>query len=94
MLLTTHKLTCPKGAAIRFSMGAQPPRRGTGETGEGTLRVSFAGGGKNLMRGLERLREGLVRIGTQPGGRGARANGKHSISCPTMILTSYDFDQP
>jgi aspartate aminotransferase len=30
-----------------------------GEGGEGTLRVSFAGGGENLSRGLDRLREGL-----------------------------------
>ena len=30
-----------------------------GEGGEGTLRVSFASGGENLARGLERLREGL-----------------------------------
>jgi hypothetical protein len=27
--------------------------------GEGTLRVSFASGGANLARGLERLRAGL-----------------------------------
>jgi aspartate/methionine/tyrosine aminotransferase len=32
-----------------------------GPGGEGTLRVSFASGGENLARGLERLREGLVR---------------------------------
>jgi aspartate aminotransferase len=32
-----------------------------GVGGEGTLRVSFASGGENLTRGLERLREGLVR---------------------------------
>jgi aspartate aminotransferase len=32
-----------------------------GAGGEGTLRVSFASGGENLARGLERLREGLVR---------------------------------
>jgi aminotransferase len=31
-----------------------------GEGGEGTLRVSFASGGENLTRGLERLRMGLV----------------------------------
>jgi aspartate aminotransferase len=30
-----------------------------GPGGEGTLRVSFASGGENLARGLERLREGL-----------------------------------
>ena len=33
-----------------------------GEGGEGTLRVSFASGGENLARGLERLREGLSRL--------------------------------
>jgi aspartate aminotransferase len=32
-----------------------------GPAGEGTLRVSFASGGDNLTRGLERLREGLAR---------------------------------
>jgi aspartate aminotransferase len=31
-----------------------------GAGGEGTLRVSFASGGDNLARGLERLREGLA----------------------------------
>jgi aspartate/methionine/tyrosine aminotransferase len=31
-----------------------------GAGGEGTLRVSFASGGENLTRGLERLREGLA----------------------------------
>jgi aspartate/methionine/tyrosine aminotransferase len=31
-----------------------------GPGGEGTLRVSFASGGENLARGLDRLREGLV----------------------------------
>jgi aspartate/methionine/tyrosine aminotransferase len=33
-----------------------------GEGGEGTLRVSFASGGDNLTRGLDRLREGLSRL--------------------------------
>jgi aspartate aminotransferase len=32
-----------------------------GPGGEGTLRVSFASGGENLTRGLDRLREGLAR---------------------------------
>jgi aspartate/methionine/tyrosine aminotransferase len=32
-----------------------------GAGGEGTLRVSFASGGENLTRGLDRLREGLAR---------------------------------
>jgi aspartate aminotransferase len=32
-----------------------------GVGGEGTLRVSFASGGENLERGLERLRKGLAR---------------------------------
>jgi aspartate aminotransferase len=32
-----------------------------GAGGEGTLRVSFASGGENLARGLDRLREGLAR---------------------------------
>ncbi len=33
-----------------------------GPGGEGTLRVSFASGGENLERGLERLRDGLRRM--------------------------------
>jgi arginine:pyruvate transaminase len=33
-----------------------------GPGGEGTLRVSFAAGGATLERGLERLRDGLLRL--------------------------------
>lgn len=33
-----------------------------GQGGEGTLRVSFAAGGENLSRGLQRLRKGLLEI--------------------------------
>jgi aspartate/methionine/tyrosine aminotransferase len=33
-----------------------------GASGEGTLRVSFAAGGETLERGLERLRDGLLRL--------------------------------
>jgi aspartate/methionine/tyrosine aminotransferase len=33
-----------------------------GDSGEGTLRVSFASGGDNLARGLERLRAGLASL--------------------------------
>jgi aspartate aminotransferase len=33
-----------------------------GPGGEGTLRVSFAAGGETLERGLERLRDGLLRL--------------------------------
>ena len=33
-----------------------------GEGGEGTLRISFASGGENLTRGLNRLREGLQEV--------------------------------
>ena len=33
-----------------------------GPCGEGTLRVSFAGGGATLERGLERLRASLVKL--------------------------------
>ena len=36
-----------------------------GDGGEGTLRVSFAGGGKMLDHGLERLRDGLKRLAEQ-----------------------------
>jgi aspartate/methionine/tyrosine aminotransferase len=34
-----------------------------GVGGEGTLRVSFAGGGETLEQGLKRLREGLKNLG-------------------------------
>ena len=36
-----------------------------GPGGEGTLRVSFAAGGETLERGLERLRDGLLRLSEQ-----------------------------
>jgi aspartate/methionine/tyrosine aminotransferase len=36
-----------------------------GPAGEGTLRVSFAAGGENLERGLDRLREGLARLAAE-----------------------------
>jgi len=36
-----------------------------GHGGEGTLRVSFAAGGEALERGLERLRDGLMRLAEQ-----------------------------
>jgi len=48
-LMVEHGVVVVHGAAY-----------GTG--GEGTLRVSFASGGENLTRGLERLREGLARL--------------------------------
>jgi len=42
-----------------------------GPGGEGTLRVSFAAGGETLERGLERLRDGLMRLAEQvPGEQG------------------------
>jgi aspartate aminotransferase len=42
-----------------------------GPGGEGTLRVSFAAGGETLESGLERLRNGLMRLAEQaPGGKG------------------------
>ena len=37
-----------------------------GEGGEGMLRISFASGGENLTRGLNRLRDGLKEIDTGP----------------------------
>jgi aspartate/methionine/tyrosine aminotransferase len=36
-----------------------------GPGGEGTLRVSFAAGGETLEQGLERLREGLMRLANE-----------------------------
>ena len=36
-----------------------------GPGGEGTLRVSFAAGGETLERGLDRLREGLLRLSAE-----------------------------
>jgi len=41
-----------------------------GPGGEGTLRVSFAAGGETLERGLERLRDGLLRLAVQSRGEG------------------------
>jgi aspartate/methionine/tyrosine aminotransferase len=38
-----------------------------GPGGEGTLRVSFAAGGETLERGLEQLREGLLRLAAGSG---------------------------
>jgi aspartate/methionine/tyrosine aminotransferase len=37
-----------------------------GRGGEGTLRVSFAGGGDTLASGVSRLRDGLLRLGMEP----------------------------
>ena len=48
-LLEEHGVVVAHGAAY-------------GEGGEGTLRVSFASGGDNLARGLERLRDGLTAL--------------------------------
>ena len=48
-LLAEHGVVVVDGAAY-------------GEAAEGTLRVSFAGGGENLKQGLGRLREGLARL--------------------------------
>jgi aspartate aminotransferase len=48
-LLEEHGVVVAHGAAY-------------GEGGEGTLRVSFASGGDNLARGLERLRTGLAAL--------------------------------
>jgi aspartate/methionine/tyrosine aminotransferase len=41
-----------------------------GESGEGTLRVSFAAGGNTLEQGLKRLRDGLKRLYEQSRGKG------------------------
>jgi aspartate aminotransferase len=38
-----------------------------GKAGEGTLRVSFAGGGESLEHGLDRLRRGLLRLADKRG---------------------------
>jgi aspartate/methionine/tyrosine aminotransferase len=40
-----------------------------GAGGEGTLRVSFAAGGETLERGLDRLREGLLRLAAERRGK-------------------------
>ncbi|HKI18118.1 MAG TPA: aminotransferase class I/II-fold pyridoxal phosphate-dependent enzyme, partial [Isosphaeraceae bacterium] len=44
-----------------------------GPGGEGTLRVSFAAGGETLERGLERLRDGLMRLAEQAPGEQGKA---------------------
>jgi bifunctional pyridoxal-dependent enzyme with beta-cystathionase and maltose regulon repressor activities len=36
-----------------------------GDSAEGTLRVSFASGGDNLTQGLQRLADGLRKIGPE-----------------------------
>jgi aspartate/methionine/tyrosine aminotransferase len=41
-----------------------------GEGGEGTLRVSFAAGGRTLEQGLKRLRDGLKRLSELSRGKG------------------------
>ena len=56
-----------QGVGFRYSVQVEAQRHGVvvahgsayGPGGEGTLRVSFASGGDNLARGLERLRAGL-----------------------------------
>jgi aspartate aminotransferase len=42
-----------------------------GRAGEGTLRVSFAAGGETLERGLDRLRDGLLRLSAEVPREGA-----------------------
>jgi aspartate/methionine/tyrosine aminotransferase len=44
-----------------------------GPGGEGTLRVSFAAGGETLERGLDRLRDGLIRLAEQAPAEKGRA---------------------
>ena len=51
-LLTDHGVVVMHGGAY-------------GDSAEGTLRVSFASGGDNLTRGLQRLADGLKEIGSQ-----------------------------
>ena len=51
-LLTDHGVVVMHGGAY-------------GDSAEGTLRVSFASGGDNLNRGLQRLADGLKEIGSQ-----------------------------
>ncbi len=46
------------------------PGSAYGPGGEGTLRVSFAAGGETLERGLDRLREGLIRLAEERKERG------------------------
>lgn len=41
------------------------PGAAYGPGGEGTLRISFAAGGETLERGLERLRDGLLRLASE-----------------------------
>jgi aspartate aminotransferase len=50
-LLTDHGVVVMHGGAY-------------GDSAEGTLRVSFASGGDNLTRGLQRLADGLKEIGS------------------------------
>ncbi|MCC6420331.1 MAG: pyridoxal phosphate-dependent aminotransferase [Gemmataceae bacterium] len=49
-----------------------------GPAGEGTLRVSFAAGGAALERGLERLRDGLLRLARERATTRQAASGKEN----------------
>jgi aspartate/methionine/tyrosine aminotransferase len=49
-----------------------------GPGGEGTLRVSFAAGGQTLERGLELLRDGLIRLASEPPEKGQARTEVHS----------------
>jgi aspartate/methionine/tyrosine aminotransferase len=47
-----------------------------GPGGEGMLRVSFAAGGETLERGLERLRDGLLKLAEQTPTKKSKASNE------------------
>ncbi|HLJ97066.1 MAG TPA: aminotransferase class I/II-fold pyridoxal phosphate-dependent enzyme [Gemmataceae bacterium] len=66
VMVDVRRLGMPSDAVRRFllqEMGVAVVHGSAyGPAGEGTLRVSFAGGGELLEHGLQRLREGLLRV--------------------------------
>ncbi len=69
VMADVHKLGRPSNEVRRFllqEVGVVVLHGAAyGPGGEGTLRVSFAAGGETLERGLERLRNGLMRLAEQ-----------------------------
>ncbi len=69
VMVDVHKLGRPSNEVRRFllqELGVVVLHGAAyGPGGEGTLRVSFAAGGETLERGLERLRDGLMRLAEQ-----------------------------
>jgi len=79
VMVDVHKLGRPSNEVRRFLLeeaGVVVVHGSAyGPGGEGTLRVSFAAGGETLERGLDRLRDGLMRLAEHaPGEKGEAPN--------------------